>query len=158
MSLERLLPRALGAIVLLAVGGAVAYAVAAASALPDGPVPVVWDKAACAHCRMHVGEPGFAAQLTTTAGATLAFDDPGCLLEYVAAEHPDVHAMWFHHRTDERWLPATAVAFAVTPTSPMGYGLAAVDPGTPGAVDLATARARLAASGANAAAAAKEHR
>ncbi len=27
----------------------------------EGPVPIVWDKEACAHCHMHIGEPPFAA-------------------------------------------------------------------------------------------------
>ena len=36
--------------------------------LPEGPVPVVWDGEVCGHCKMHVGDPRFAAQLQTTGG------------------------------------------------------------------------------------------
>ncbi len=142
MNPDRLLPRLLGGLVLAGIAGAIAYAVHAAAALPDGPVDVVWDKSACAHCRMHLGEPGFAAQLTTTAGATLLFDDPGCLFEYLADAAPDAHAIWFHHGSADRWLRAPAVAFAAAPATPMGFGLAATDPGTAGAIDYDTARAR----------------
>ena len=51
--------------------------------LPQGPVPVVWDGEVCGHCKMHVGDPRFAAQLQTTAGDVLNFDDPGCLFEHL---------------------------------------------------------------------------
>jgi hypothetical protein len=141
MNAPRLLPAGLAAVVLLAVGGAIGFSVLSATCLPRGPVAIVWDKAACAHCSMHVGEPGFAAQLTTTAGQTLAFDDPGCLFQYLDAVRPEVHEAWFHHRRDDRWLPLSAVAFAAVGSSPMGYGLAAVDPGSAGAIDVAAAQA-----------------
>jgi hypothetical protein len=132
----------LGATVCIAVGGAIAFGIGAAAALPDGPVAVVWDKAACAQCSMHVGEPAFAAQLTAKDGRTLFFDDPGCLLTFLDRQRPDVHAIWFRHRDEDRWLPAAAVAFATVPRSPMGYGLQAVDPGTPGALTLTQAQQR----------------
>lgn len=143
-ALARSAPLLLGGLVAAGVLGAIVFAVVASSTLPDGPVDVVWDKAACAHCRMHLGEPAFAAQLTTTDGRTFLFDDPGCLFTWSAASQPTVHATWFHHRTEDRWLPASAVAFVAVDTSPMGFGLAAVDPGTTGALDLDAARARCA--------------
>ena len=132
----------LGGLVLACSAAAVGYGIRSATRLPDGPVALHWDKAACAHCSMHVGEPRFAAQLTTTDGRTLAFDDPGCLFGLLASEHPQVYAIWFHHLHEDRWLPAAAVAFAeVTPT-PMGFGLGAVDPGTPAAISYAEAADR----------------
>ena len=42
--------------------------------LSDGPVPIVWDSQVCAHCKMHVGDPRFAAQLHTTEGDVMSFD------------------------------------------------------------------------------------
>ncbi|MBW2224019.1 MAG: hypothetical protein JRF54_07310 [Deltaproteobacteria bacterium] len=50
--------------------------------LPEGAVPVVWDGEVCQHCKMHVGDPRFAAQVQTTSGDILNFDDPGCLFDY----------------------------------------------------------------------------
>jgi hypothetical protein len=123
-----------------AVGFAVRHAVVASARLPDGPVELHWDKAACAACGMHVGEPGFAAQLTTKTGDTLAFDDPGCCFLYVEEHQPDIHAMWFHHHREKRWLSRHAVAFARVEVTPMGFGIAAVEVGQPGSLDFQAAR------------------
>jgi copper chaperone NosL len=143
MSAARFWPWLLGGMVVAVVATALGLAICAAQALPDGPVDLVWDKVACAHCRMHVGEPAFAAQLTTTAGETLAFDDPGCLFEYEQANHPAVHASWFRHHREDRWLRADAVGFVEVAPTPMGYGLGAVEPGTAGAIGLEAARAQV---------------
>ncbi|HTM23198.1 MAG TPA: hypothetical protein VL172_21905 [Kofleriaceae bacterium] len=103
--------------------------------LPDEPQPIAWDREPCAECRMHIGEPGFAAQLVLDDGRVLNFDDPGCLLKYVREQQPRIHRAWVHHRTDDRWLPLDQAGFVAADHSPMGYKLAAVDPGTPGARD-----------------------
>lgn len=132
---------ALLATVLAAVATAVGFAVRT-TALPTGPAELVWDKTACAHCSMHVGEPEFAAQLQTQDGRTLAFDDPGCLFLLLDAERPPVHAIWFRHCREARWLPAAAVAFVELTPTPMGFGLGAVDAGTPGSLAFAVAAAR----------------
>ena len=136
----RVLPFALLGVVLAVVGGAVAYSVLASTKLSDGPVDVVWDKAACAACGMHVGEPSFAAQLTTKDGRTHAFDDPGCLFLYVEEQHPDVHAVFFHHLREQRWIARDKAAFVAVDKTPMGFGLGAVDVGAPGAIDFDEAR------------------
>ena len=91
---------------------------------------------------MHVGEPPFAAQLTTKTGETLAFDDPGCLFHYVEEHGPDVHAIWFHHVREDRWIAAAEVAFTAIEPTPMGFGIGAVDAGTAAAIDLEGARRR----------------
>lgn len=136
------LPLLLLAAVVAVVGIAVGFSVFASRRLPDGPVEIVWDKAACASCGMHVGEPAFAAQLTGKDGRTCAFDDPGCLFLYVEEHRPEVHAIWFHHWREPRWIAADGVAFAPVEVTPMGFGLGAVDAGTAGAVDLDAARRR----------------
>lgn len=133
-------PLLLLAVVLCVVAGAVWFAVSASSKLDDGPVDIVFDKAACAACGMHVGEPAFAAQLTTKDGRTLAFDDPGCLFCYVAEQKPDVHSVWFRHHQEPRWIAADRVAFATLEVTPMGFGIGAVDVGTAGAIDADVAR------------------
>jgi hypothetical protein len=128
------LPFLLLGVVLVTVGGAVTYSVMASSRLADGPFDVVWDKTACSACGMHVGEPGYAAQLTTKDGRTHAFDDPGCMFHYLAEQHPDLHSAFFHHRTENRWVALDKVAFLPADKTPMGFGLAAVDGGTAGAI------------------------
>jgi hypothetical protein len=110
----------------------------------------VFDKQACAYCQMHVGEPQFAAQLQTTAGDVWFFDDPGCLVQLLAATPPDVHAIYFRHLREDRWLPLAAAAFLPVMPTPMGFGHGAVDRGEPGSVSWpafqAAVRARLEAA------------
>lgn len=134
-----LLPALAAAVVV----GVVGYVVVAKGDLPDGPTELVWDKTACAECQMHVGEPAFAAQVQTVDGQTLAFDDPGCLLRALPELEARIHATWFHHLHEPRWLPASAVAFVAVEPTPMGYGLGAVDPGTPESFSLEEARRRV---------------
>lgn len=132
----RVLPVALLLVVLTIVGGAIAYSVLASSKLPDGPADLVWDKAACAACGMHVGEPPFAAQATTKDGRVHAFDDPGCLFLWLEEQRPDVHTLFFRHSREDRWLTRDAVGFVAHDKTPMGFGFAAVDGTAPGAIDF----------------------
>ncbi len=104
--------------------------------------PIAWGRQPCAHCQMLIDQPGHAAQLVTGEGEVMSFDDPGCALRYLGRHHPTIHVLWFHHAHDDRWIPADRVAFVTGARTPMDSGLAAVDLGTPGAIDLATARAR----------------
>lgn len=121
---------------------------------PEGPVEIVWDREVCAHCGMHIGEPGFAAQLQTAAGDVLDFDDPGCLIEYLAEQRPDVAAIWLHHLREDRWLAPGEAAFVRVPRSPMGYGLGAVGldearaAGEPAPLDFDEARDAVLSAGA----------
>lgn len=132
--------------ILAAVGliaGAAAALVYFSGRPPEGPVEVAWDREACAHCRMHVSDPSFAAQLQTESGEVLVFDDPGCAFLYLEENDVRVHALYFHHRDEDRWIPSAEVAFVAVDHSPMGYGLAAVDGGTAGAVSLDDAKRRV---------------
>lgn len=137
---------------LAAVGAGLAALVAAAvgvawlltPATPGaGPVPVIWDKTACAHCRMHIGEPAFAAQLQTEDGRVLDFDDPGCLFELVDKQQPAIRAAYFRHVDEDRWLPRDGAGFVERSPTPMGYGLGAVDADTPGAIGFSEALERV---------------
>jgi hypothetical protein len=133
-----------GAGVAVAAVGGFGFLLYHAQALPDGPVPVAWDKETCANCRMHVGERGFAAQLQTRDGRVFNFDDPGCLFGY-REKYPalDEHAAYFHHLREERWLKQAEVGFAPVSPTPMGYGLGAVDAAEPGALSVEAARAQV---------------
>lgn len=138
----RVVPFLLFGSVVCAVITAVGWSVFAANDVPDGPLPIVWDKAACSTCSMHVGEPGFAAQVVTKDGRCQAFDDPGCLFLYLDERADAPHGIWFHHAHEDRWIAADAVAFVEASPTPMGFGLAAVDKGTQGAMELDVARRR----------------
>lgn len=139
-TVTHVLPFLLLGVVVTVIGGAVAYSVAASAKPSEGPFDVVWDKAACAACGMHVGEPGFAAQLTTKDGHEYSFDDPGCMFLFVAEQHPDVHSMFFHHNRENRWIPANDVGFVAIEKTPMGFGIAAVAAGTKDSIGLDEAR------------------
>ena len=43
---------------------ALAVLIYRAQRLPEGPQPIVWDREACAHCHMHIGEPRFALMMS----------------------------------------------------------------------------------------------
>lgn len=99
--------------------------VAACRSIPDAPVAIAYDREACTHCHMLIGDPRYAVQLVTDAGDVLDFDDPGCALRYLAQAHPAVHRLWFHDAASDRWIAAADVRFARGATTPMGSGLAA---------------------------------
>lgn len=127
------------AVTALGLGLAAAGALLWAQRLPSGPEPVAWDRAACAHCHMHVGDAHFAAQLQTSEGDVLDFDDPGCLFAYLRERHPRLHAVYFHHVREDRWLRRDEVGFVPAARTPMGFGLAAVARTTPGAISVSEA-------------------
>ncbi len=106
---------------------------------PEGVRPIIFDRESCAECGMSISDPRFAAQLQTTDGEVYDFDDPGCLLAFVAEHHPRVHAIYFHAFDAGAWLRANQVAFVRGKESPMGYNLAAVRKGTESAMSLAEA-------------------
>jgi len=115
---------AAGALALVGLG-LVLREVSLAQRPPQGPVPVPWDRVACAHCRMLVSEPRFAAQAHLRGGAVHHFDDPGCALLW-AEEHADaLHELWFRDSASERWLRRGEAGFVAAEPTPMGYGLAA---------------------------------
>jgi len=131
--------------IFLAAAAAV-YGVWASERIPDAPQPIAWDREACAHCHMHVGDPAFAAQAIAADGRVYDFDDPGCLLAWRArraarGESAPVR-VWFHKLDEDRWLPIDAVGFLPVPQSPMGSGLGAVERGRPGALGLDEATRR----------------
>lgn len=101
--------------------------------LPEGAVPVVWDGEVCGHCKMHVGDPRFAAQLQTTSGDVLNFDDPGCLFDYLESHDVSAHALYFRNYDEDGWLTESEVGFLPVEDSPMGYGIRAVSRETPDA-------------------------
>jgi copper chaperone NosL len=128
--------------------GALLRALALAAALaacggPLAPEPIAFDREPCRHCRMLISDPAFAAQLRTEAGETLAFDDPGCLIRYRQEHAPAVRAAWFHHLSEDRWIPESEVAFVPVPATPMDFGLGAVEAGTPGSISLGAAEAHV---------------
>ncbi|HNU83442.1 MAG TPA: hypothetical protein PKO05_08435 [Thermoanaerobaculia bacterium] len=125
-----------GLLVLLAAGAAVVVL----QRSPTGPVEPAWDRQACAHCRMHLSEPPFAAQLRTAEGEVLYFDDPGCLFLWEAQQSRPPAAVYFRHLREPRWLAEAETGFLRVDYSPMGWGLGAVDRREPGTISPEEAR------------------
>ena len=129
-------------VVVVAVVAAAGFAIMRSEALPSGPVDVVWDHTQCAECRMSVSERPYAAQLQTSDGQVLNFDDAGCLFQYERHNRITVHAVWYRHVREDRWLAEAETGFIESGPSPMGYDLGAVAAGTAGATGAAEIRAR----------------
>lgn len=124
---------------IVAVVAAIVLIVRGGARVPDDLQPIAWNHQACAHCQMLVGDPHHAAQLITTEGDVLVFDDPGCALRYLDERAPRVHRMWFHHGTDDHWIPFDRTGFLTGGRTPMGSGLVAVERTTANALDVAAA-------------------
>ncbi len=88
----------------------------------------------CAHCHMTVADPSYAAQLVTTTGKVYRFDDIGCLAEFEnggTVEPEMIHSRWVNRfLSPDSMLIAEEAVFLHSPSlhSPMGHGLAALDP------------------------------
>jgi hypothetical protein len=137
---ERIVPFAIAALLFGGAAAAIAW-LAFADGLPKGPVPIVWDREACAHCKMHIGEPAFAAQLQLRDGQVHNFDDPGCLALYLDLNNAPVHAVYFQHSREMRWLTKDATGFVTASPTPMGFGYRAVAATEPGAISFDAFRA-----------------
>lgn len=120
-------------------------AAAACRTVPDEPTAIAYDREACAHCHMLIGDPRYAVQLVTADGDVLAFDDPGCALRFLALPHRAVHRLWFRDAQRDRWIAAADVRFVQGADTPMGFGLAAADVTAPRALTLDQATAIVAA-------------
>lgn len=129
---------------LVAAAGAFVGLVVRSQARPEGPVPIVYDKEACAHCHMQVGDPRLAAQAQLADGTVLDFDDPGCLLSWLDTSKEQPRSVWLRAYREDRWVPQASAAFVDVGETPMGFGLGVVERGTPGAIgwDEAAARVR----------------
>lgn len=129
-----------GAAAVMVAVGVVAWIIDSGTIVPNEIQPISWHKQSCAHCQMLIAEPLYAAQLITERGEVLSFDDPGCAMRYLDDHQPQIHRLWFHHGRDPRWLAVEQVGFVANGTTPMGYGLVAVDRDSPGAIDWMAAR------------------
>ena len=114
-----------------AAGAAVLVACAASR-----PRPIAFGTEACSHCHMTIADPRYAAVLLTTTGKTIAFDDPGCLLSYLAGgaiAADRVQGVWFHSFLEpDSVYPAAQVRLVRSDTlrTPMASGLAVAHEGS----------------------------
>jgi copper chaperone NosL len=105
-----------------------------------GPVPLRWGEESCRHCHMTLADKRFGAEIVTTRGRDLSFDDAGCAAEHLAfGETPaaEVSSVWvidFGH--PDSLIAAESAAFVRSAAfrTPMGSGVVAM-------ADSASARA-----------------
>ena len=55
------------------------------SCAPSGPPTIELGKTECAHCRMNVTDPHFAAAIVTRHGRTYVYDSPECMIQQVTS-------------------------------------------------------------------------
>lgn len=102
----------------------------AACAVP-GPRPVLVGSDLCAHCHMTVADERFVAQLVTTTGKVLIYDDAGCLAAALSADvvpARQVASLWVTSFLDTATLLEAKDAWFVRADAfqtPMASGLAA---------------------------------
>ncbi len=121
--------RRAGTILAGAMLAAASCCVLACSRGPVQPSPVDTRNDACAHCRMAVSDPRFAAQLAAPGEEPRFFDDVGCLRDALAKRPPlptGAVAFVADHRTRE-WVRASRAVFTHRDTleTPMGSHLVA---------------------------------
>lgn len=136
--------RVLAVLLILAAMAGLVATLSLGQRLASEPQPIAWNKEPCAQCRMHIGDKGFAAQLQLKSGAVRSFDDPGCAFRaLVGAKQADLHAVYFRHMSEDRWIPRDEVRFVPAEGTPMGYGLGAVDGPVEGSLSLVEAMNRV---------------
>jgi len=97
-----------------------------------GPVPLRWGEESCRHCHMTLADKRFGAEIVTTRGRDLSFDDAGCAAEALAfGETPaaEVSSVWVIDYGHPESLIAAEGAVFVRSTAfhtPMGSGVVAV--------------------------------
>lgn len=97
----------------------------AACAENAAPIDPVWGKQPCGSCGMIVGDRRYAAQVLAPNGQRSFFDDPGCLVHYLADRRITPTGTWVREAHGERWLDARAARYARGARTPMDFGFEA---------------------------------
>ena len=92
-----------------------------------GTEPINYGRDACAHCRMHISQPGFAGELRDTGGVLTKYDDIGCLLRAMVALHREVPEAWVEDHDGGGFVPLLSASLVRSDRieTPMGYGIIA---------------------------------
>jgi copper chaperone NosL len=108
---------------------------AAAACNTPGPRPFAFGSEECTSCHMTLVDPRFAAQLVTTTGKMLPFDDVGCLATFLTTggvEAGAVQSLWVSDFLRPDSLIAVADAVFLQSDSlrtPMDHRIVALRPG-----------------------------
>ena len=108
-------------------------ALATCACATPGPGAFHYDVDSCDHCRMTIADARFAAQIVTRTGKIYRFDDPGCVVAFLAANRvatADVHSIWLNdHANPDARVDARNAVFVVSDRikAPMNGGMAAFE-------------------------------
>ncbi|MDX1638128.1 MAG: nitrous oxide reductase accessory protein NosL, partial [Balneolaceae bacterium] len=86
----------------------------------------------CAHCKMMITDPRFAAQIVTETGKAISFDAIECMSGYYTAHADDLQEAkrWVRNfNNPEQWMQVEEAVFVKSReiSSPMGESLLALD-------------------------------
>lgn len=96
-----------------------------------GPVPLQWGAESCRHCHMTLADPRYGAEIITTHGRALPYDDAGCAAEAIAdgeVESGEVGRVFvIDYDRPDRLIPAESASFVRSARfkTPMGSGVVA---------------------------------
>lgn len=80
----------------------------------------------CEYCHMTVDDPGRAAQWLEPGGRVLLFDEPGCLVAWLASRPGVEGEAYVGDAGETGWIPAHEAAFIVGgPATSMGFDIVA---------------------------------
>lgn len=126
-------------------GGGLAAIVATVVLWPGqtlGPEPILYGRDACAHCAMHLSQPGFAAERRLPDGKVAKYDDIGCLLaELAKAPAAPFDQVWVEDSEGAELVALESACLVRSPSlsTPMASGIVAF--ADRAAADAAAARA-----------------
>ena len=92
-----------------------------------GAEPINYGRDVCGHCRMHLSQAGFAAELRDRDGTLTKYDDIGCMLQAMVALHHEVPEAWVEDHDSGGFLPLLSARLVRSERieTPMGYGIVA---------------------------------
>lgn len=95
---------------------------------PPGPPEIRYGVDECSYCRMIISEERHAAAATAPGGLEARFDDPGCLVAFLAAAPATGWIPWVYAGPEAGWRPAAEAGYLHRPGrfTPMSSGLTAV--------------------------------
>jgi copper chaperone NosL len=89
---------------------------------------ILYGKDACRQCIMIVSDARYAAGYTDEDGMTAAFDDIGCMAEYIREHGKPPYVLWVSDYKSGEWVRAASAWFVRSDdvVTPMGSGIVAV--------------------------------
>ena len=92
-----------------------------------GSEPIHYGRDACAHCRMHISQAGFAGEVRDRNGVLTKYDDLGCMLRAMVAMHREIPEAWVEDHDGGGLIPLLTANLVRGNgiQTPMGYGIVA---------------------------------